>query len=529
MPASRMPRAESPAAAGVSQKSLADMMRGVLDEGLELHSVMVVRHGQVAYADTRAPYGPRDPHALFSVSKSIASLAVGFAVAEGLFRLEDTVAGLLHELRGYAPGDELLALLTVEHLIAMRAGKVTSILTDRTKKQWVRDFVLSEWGHAPGEGWRYCSENTYLACAVIRRVTGESVTDFLMPRLFEPLGIERPYWEHDGRGVEAGGWGLYLTTEDLAKIAYCCACGGVYEGRQVIPAAWAQAACQKQSETASDEYGGMAANGYGYGFWMNELPGSCRMDGMFSQFALIFPEYDACLVTTGGEIDMQAVYTAVMRHVPALFTGVYDGETREIPRLPAYAPLEEAPRNPAMERRLQGRCLRFPPGARQLGKAMGIPMSMMPAAVFFMSADKAGGIDRVHLRFSAEGLKFSWSEGPERNTVLCGMDGRARKCKITLGGVPFTLACSAAWDGNELLLRLRCLNSIGERRLRLRFQGRAVRMIPGSEPALRTVIGGDAESFIKSTVPNELLAKLINAALDKIILIAEPVHVGIIR
>ncbi|MCL2300068.1 MAG: beta-lactamase family protein [Firmicutes bacterium] len=526
-----LPRASTPEEAGVSGGALAAMTREIVDEGLEMHSLMVLRGGRVAYEDYRAPYGAETPHAMYSVSKSVTSIAVGFAVEEGKLRLEDKAADLVPELRE-ADKDERLEQLQVVHLVSMCAGKSVSVAADRTKKHWVRDYGAAKWIYAPGEGWHYCNENIYMLCVILRRVTGESVTDYLMPRLFEPLGIARPFWETDGGGVEAGGWGLFLKTEDMAKIGLCYLHDGVFEGRQVIPAGWVRASSSKQRDNGAASRVGDAGDdqglwGYGYCFWMNTFPGSYRMDGMFAQFVFVFPAYDACVVTTGGEPDPGAIYRAVFRQIPKLFEKS-DEAPVDIPRLPAYEPPAEAPRNPVLEAKLNRRCIRFVPTAQPLGKAVGFPLSMMPAMILFMSADKAGGVDRVHLRFGEDGLKLSWSEGKERNTVLCGMDGRWRKCRVTLGGVGFVLACSAAWEGEELHVRLRNLNSVAQRMLTFRFGARAVRMLPRSLPGLETMTAAAADA-VRTGMKSKALGKLVAGVMDKITALAEPTHVGVLR
>ena len=532
----KLPRASTPEAAGISSKALSAMIQEINDNDLGLHSLMIVRHGQVAYEDFRAPYGPEQPHALYSVSKSITSAAVGFAVEEGLLRLDDKVADLVPELRD-ADRHENLEKLQVVHLLSMCAGKKISLAADRTKKQWVRDFGRAAWTYAPGEGWHYCNENVYMLCVILHRVTGESVVDYLMPRLFEPLGIERPFWETDGNGVESGGWGLFLKTEDMAKIGLCYLRDGVFEGRQVIPASWVRASTSRQRGTDPESRVGDAGEtqglwGYGYCFWMNTFPGSCRMDGMFAQFVFLFPAYDACVVTTGGEMDPGAVYSALFRQIPALFTGDRDQDTGDrgeaIPVLPSYEPLPAAGRNPALEAQLNRRCIRFVPTAQPLGSAVGFPLSMLPAMILFMAADKAGGVNRVHLRFAEDSLKFSWSEGHERNTVLCGMDGRDRRCKITLGGMDFIMACSAAWEGDALQVRLRCLNSVAQRLLIFRFNGRMVRMLPRSLPGLENMTASAADA-VRGGLSSKALGNLVAGVMDKITALAEPEHVGYMR
>ena len=526
-----LPRASTPEAAGVSSKALSAIMEEINDNELNVHSLMIVRRGQVAYEDFRAPYSAGIPHALYSVSKSITSIAIGFAVEEGLLRLEDKVAELVPELRDY-DRHENLEKLQVEHLLTMCAGKRISVAADRTKKQWVRDFGRAAWTYAPGEGWHYCNENIYMLCVILRRVTGESVVDYLMPRLFGPLGIARPFWETDGHGVEAGGWGLFLKTEDMAKIGLCYLRGGVFDGRQVIPSAWVRASMAKQRSNDPASRVGEAGDdqglwGYGYCFWMNTFPGSCRMDGMFAQFVFLFPAHDACVVTTGGEPDPGAVYRAVFRQIPALFEAG-DEAPVDLPRLPAYPPLPAAERNPALEARLNRSCIRFAPTAQPLGKAVGFPLSMLPAMILFMAADKAGGVNRVHLRFEGDNLKFSWSEGQERNTVLCGLDGRDRKCKITLGGMEFIMACSAAWEGDTLHVRLRSLNSVAQRLLTFRFNGRMVRMLPRSLPGLENMTASAADA-VRDGLGSKALGSFVAGVMDRITALAEPEHVGYMK
>jgi len=153
---------------------------------------------------------------------------------------------------------------------------------------------------------------------------------------------------------------------------------------------------------------------------------------------------------------------------------------------------------------------------------------MLPAMVLFMSADKAGGVNRVHLRFLGDHLRFSWSEGRERNTVLCGMDGHYRKCKITLGGVAFVLACSAAWEGDTLHIRLRNLNSVAERLLAFRFQGRVARMLPRSLPGLESMTA-DAANAVRDGLGSKALGRVAAAAMGRITALAEPEHIGYMR
>ena len=525
----RLPRAQSPQDVGISPAVLARMMQRIINEKLEMHSIMVLRGGKVAFEQFRVPYQPWIPHVMFSVSKSITATAVGFCVAEGLLNVTDRVADHLPELRDHEVDNAMLNKLTVHHLLNMSSGKEMNILADKTRKQWVKDFAEYKWNAAPGEKFEYNNENIYILSVLVQRVSGQCMVDYLTPRLFAPLGIPRPFWENDGCGAEAGGWGLYLTTESFAKIALCYTQGGIFGGRQIIPADWVQQASAVQMSSAGGEEP-HANNGYGYCMWHNAVPGSYRMDGMFSQLALIFPQYDACVVTTGGEIYSKKVQDALFDFLPALFTET-DTAPVAIPQLQPYPPLHRSARCPSLEEKLDGRTIFFPALMQQTTKAAGFPLSVMPLAVFFMSADKAGGIDKVKFRFEDDSVKFSWSEGRERNTVLCGLDGKARKCKIKLGGIDFIVSCSAAWEGTQKLhVRIRPLNSVSERRMVFVFgtSGKRVRMLPRSFPSLNHM-SGYAAPLVANMVPNETMGKLMADSLRHLTALIEPLHIGFLR
>ena len=523
----RLPRAQNLQESGLCATVLAQMMQRIVNEKLEMHSIMVLRGGKVAYEQFRKPYQPWIPHVMFSVSKSITATAVGFCVDEGLLKVTDRVADHLPELREHEADNAMLNKLTVHHLLSMSSGKEVNILADKTRKQWLRDFAEYKWKAAPGEEFSYNNENTYVLSVLVQRVSGQCMVDYLTPRLFAPLGIPRPFWENDGCGAEAGGWGLYLTTESFAKIALCYTQNGMFAGRQIIPAHWVEETGKLHMNMPEGEESSNTA-GYGYCSWLSSVSGCYRMDGMFSQFALIFPEYDACVVTTGGEIYSSKILDALFDHLPALFTETSTAPMA-IPQLRAYPPLHQGARCPSLEEKLDGRTIFFPALMQQTTKVAGFPLSVMPFAVFFMSTDKAGGIDKVRFRFEDDAVKFSWSEGKERNTVLCGLDGKARRCKIKLGGIEFIVNCSAAWEGaNKLHVRIRPLNSVSERRMVFVFNGKRVRMMPRSSPSLDHM-SSYAAPMLATMLPNEFMGKLMADSVRRLAALLEPIHIGFLR
>jgi hypothetical protein len=146
---------------------------------------------------------------------------------------------------------------------------------------------------------------TYMQSAIVQKTTGMTVLDYLRPRLFEPLGIENPTWETSPQGVTAGGFGLNIRTEDIAKFGQLYLQKGQWQGKQLVPATWIEAATARQTSNGSNPKSDWE-QGYGYQFWRCRH-GAFRGDGAFGQYCVVLPEEDAVIVITSGVKDMQSV------------------------------------------------------------------------------------------------------------------------------------------------------------------------------------------------------------------------------
>ena len=515
-----IPRASFPEQVGIDRNEIKALIDDFDQSNIEVHSLMLIRDGKIAYESYRYPYCKEAPHTMYSVSKSFTSVAIGFAIDEGLLTLDTKVIDLFPEYRP-KKYDDNLEKLTIFHLLTMTAGKDVSLLSDKTKGTWVKDFFASKWAFAPGESWRYISENTYICCVIIKKLTGMGVIDYLTPRLFEPLGItRRPFWEHDQQGVEAGGWGLYITTDELARFILCVANGGKYAGEQVIPAWYAEQATSKQVD--NNQYSDADANkGYGFFFWMNAMENSYRADGMFSQFGIVFKDYNAQLIMTCCETHEQKTRDCIFRHFPQMFIDKKRARPKEAIELPELSPLPNLPAAPrsVMEEFIKGKTIHF--YKNPVLNAAGWPLSMLPLAVVYMSANRAGNIDNVVLDFGENECTMTWDEGSEHNTIVCGMDGNDRRSHIRLGGIDFTAVSSAAWTSDSTLeIWMRPLESVCERRITLDFKGSSVTLYPESQPPLST-IAGSVKGEVQTFIPNEKLAELGGKALMKLDRIVE--------
>lgn len=516
---SGIPRAAFPEEVGVSSDIIARLIEDIEDSGIETHSLMVIRHGKVAFEQWRKPYGPEYMHIMYSVSKSITSVAAGFAVSEGLLTLETKLIDVFPEYRPAKP-DEDLEKITLRHLLTMTAGKAVGLVTDKTSKDWIKDFINTKQGYPPGEGWSYISENTYCVVAMIARITGQTLTEYLTPRLYEPLGIETTQWERDSNGIETGGWGLYLRTEDLAKIALCCLDKGVYNGSQVIPADWVEQASLNQVSGIE----GAPENGYGYFFWGCQQENTYRFDGMFSQFAYIYKDCDAVIVTTNNEIDEDKMHSCLARHDSEMF---FDGEAPETVEIPEFVPLEEIEpqeRQPETEKKIDGRTIKITPNP--LPTSFGFPLSILTFPAIYMSAYRPGPMDNIRFSFYEDECTMYWTEGEESNIIHIGLDGKARLSRIELGNLKYTACSSGAWlDKKTFEVWIRPLESINQRRLKFTFRGNSVNIEPSSMPTLHSLADGLAPA-LQFMIPNETVYSVFRRMILNAHIILDADHKG---
>jgi CubicO group peptidase (beta-lactamase class C family) len=312
--AAGLPRS-APEAQGVSSAAVLSFVEAA-DKGVDsMNSFMLLRHGHVVAEGWWAPYEAEAPHSLYSLSKSFTSTAVGLAISEGKLSLDDQVLKFFPEDAPAEPSNNLKAM-RVRDLLRMSSGQQSE--PPRTADQpWTKTFLAQPVPFKPGTHFLYNTSGTYMLSAIVQKVTGATVLDYLKPRLFEPLGIEHPTWEASPQGISAGGYGLSIRTEDIARFGQLYLQKGKWQGKQLVPEAWVNAATALQTSN-----GGNPASdwdqGYGYQFWRCRH-GAYRGDGAFGQYCIMLPEQDAVIVITSGVKDMQAVLNLVWEKLlPAL-------------------------------------------------------------------------------------------------------------------------------------------------------------------------------------------------------------------
>ena len=313
MPTS-LPRS-TPADQGVDPAAILGFLDAVgARPDIEMHSLMVVRHGRVVADGWWAPYSAERPHLLYSLSKSFTSTAAAFAQAEGLFDLDDTVVQHFAEFDADIT-DPRSRAIRIRHVAAMASGHTREMLPEamaRDPAEPVRGFLLIPPDREPGTVFAYSQPCTYALASIIQRNAGMPLTSYLRPRLLDPLGIGPVGWQKFPPGREQGFSGLHARTEDIAKLGLLYLQGGQWEGKQLIAESWVAEATSRQVANP-DEPNPDWRQGYGFQFWMARH--GYRGDGAFGQFCVILPEQDTVIATTAYTLEMQAVLDAMWDHM----------------------------------------------------------------------------------------------------------------------------------------------------------------------------------------------------------------------
>src|SRR5689334_21313513 len=344
-----LPRS-SPEQQGIASADILAFIEAADKDVDTMNSFMLVRHGYVVAEGWWAPYDRETPHLLYSLSKSFTSTAVGLAIAEGKFSLDDTVLKFFPDEAPADPSVNLKAM-RVRDLLRMNTGNQIEapIRVDDPAKQtdtWVKTFLAHSVPFKPGTHFLYNSPATYMLSAIVQKVTGQTVLEYLRPRLFEPLGFKDPVWISSPQGITAGAYGLSIRTEEIARFGELYLHKGMWNGKQLIPAAWVEQATSVQTSNGSAPTSDWD-QGYGYQFWRSRH-NSFRGDGAFGQYCMVIPELDAVVAITSGVRDMQKVMNLVWdRLLPAMKPG----------RLP-----ENSTARQQLQIRLDGLRVRFPRG-----------------------------------------------------------------------------------------------------------------------------------------------------------------------
>lgn len=300
-----LPRS-TPEAQGLSSATVLEFV-DALDQIDALNGVVVVRHGQVVAEGWWAPYDAEHRHVLYSLSKSFTSSAVGLAVAEGKLSIDDPVLKYFPDDAPANPSDNLKAM-RVRDLLMMCAGHQEE--SPRTPDEMCpKSFLAQPVPHQPGTHFMYNTPASFMCSAIVQKVTGQTVLDYLRPRLFEPLDIREPVWDTNFQGICLGGYGLRVRTEDIAKFGLLYLGHGNWQGKQLLPADWVTLATARETSNGSNPDSDWN-QGYGFQFWRCRHH-AFRGDGAFGQYCVVMPDQDAVVAINSGVNDMQQVLNVI--------------------------------------------------------------------------------------------------------------------------------------------------------------------------------------------------------------------------
>jgi CubicO group peptidase (beta-lactamase class C family) len=451
-----LPRAV-PESEGVDSQGILNFLDAIEGSQHEFHSLFIVRHGKVISEGWWNPYRPDLKHMMYSVSKSFTSTAVGFAVSEKRLQVRDKVVTFFPEYE--APADNpFWQELTVKHLLTMSVGQEPDP-SGRIwgEEDWAKAFFQTPIVKKPGSTFLYNSMATYMLSAIVTRVTGQKLIDYLRPRLFEPLGITDIDWETGPNGNNTGGWGLRIRTEGMARFGLLLLQKGMWNGKQILPAEWVEEATKLQilqNPGASDEERNKSdwLQGYGYKFWRCKN-GGFRADGAYGQYIIVMPEQDAVIAITSLTPNMQGVLDLVWEHL-----------------LPAMSDTE-LPANESAAADLQNRLKDLALPVPAAGVAS--PLEKTVSGKDYVMEENPTGLESVLFRFQEGKCELTQEKADARYSIPAGRgewvesETTRRGPSLTAGAKnsfqglpPFKVAASFRWTGETTLeLTLRYIES----------------------------------------------------------------------
>ena len=345
-PDNQLPRV-SPESVGIPSAAVKKFMEAIEFRSVSLHSFMLLRHGKVAAESYYAPYRKDSRHRMYSVSKSFTSAAAGIAIREGKLKLTDKAADFFPE-EVIGELHPFTAAMTVEDLLTMRTVHKGS--TDTSKGHWVRSFLNTPPSHPSGTTFAYDTTGTHMVCAILQKITGKTVQEYLEETMFEKVGIGPITWEQCDQGISLGGSGIRCTTEDMARFGQLYLQDGVWNGERIFPEGWAEKSISPIADNSCGNFAFDGGHGYGYFFWRTRYNGGCAF-GMGGQLIIILPEKDLVFACTANALERKDGQQLIL---DSFWETLYDCLSDEA--------LPEAPENLAELRKAASNAVTWLPG-----------------------------------------------------------------------------------------------------------------------------------------------------------------------
>ncbi len=429
----------TPESVGIRSKDIMELLDECESGFTELHGLQIMRYGKICAEGWWQPYAPGIVHGLQSLTKTYAATAVGIAVTEGLVRLEDRIIDIFAEEAPKEPGENL-KLLTVRDVLCMGCGMD---VMSPPSKDWIRDFLATPVNHRPGTTFMYNSTGSTLLGAIVRKLTGIGLHDYLKPRLFDKIGVDaaRLKWFLMTDGMEVGGGGLFATTEDNLRLMKLYADGGVCNGERILSEDYVKKATSLQNDSATEVNGNPNATdnflGYGFQIWKCKPEGVYRADGAMGQFAIVVPHKEMILSIneTAGEAHWaQKTLDAIWSFLEKVGDAPLAENTAESGRLKKRLSVASLP------------APRFAPYSPEVLRINGVCFSVTQGEFGFESNIEkmmAGNpvpntITAFTFHFGVNSCKMEYTQNGERLTALIALDGTRQHNRVQIKSTPCT-------------------------------------------------------------------------------------------
>lgn len=469
----------TPESVGIPSEAIWKLLDKLESGFTEPHGLMIMRHGKICAEGWWAPYAPGIRHGLQSHTKTYAATAVGIACTEGLLKLEDRVIDIFKEEAPDNPSENLQKL-TVRDVLCMGCGMDTM---PYPSKNWIKEFLETPVNHVPGTTYMYNSTGSTLLGAMVRKVTGLGLHEYLKPRLYDKIGIdsENHRWIYMPDGMEVGGGGLYATTEDNLRLMKLYADGGVWEGERILSEDYVKKATTLQNESATEAKNNPLAKdnflGYGFQIWMCKPKGVYRADGAMGQFTIVVPDKDMIISITenaAGAHWAQATLDTMWEFL------------EDIPEEDILSEKEEL--SHLLKRRMRMLALEAPdyaPYSKFLEKVNGavyqcqedtflLNNNVIATSMFMGGVKPPKGIEEFSFHFGKEGCTFNYLQDGEKRSISVGTDGAYRYNKLP-GGAVTDVLISGAWTKDQVFsMVLRWVETCNQQILNFTFTEDAV-------------------------------------------------------
>lgn len=490
----------------ISAKPILEYYHKLEERNIESHGLIVLHKGEVAFEHYVKPYSAEIPHSMFSITKSVVSTAVGFAIEEELFALDDKVIDFFPEYEA-CESDEWNNV-TVRSLLTMQSNKVFSFTQDMTGN-YVEMFMKAPF-RKEKRGFLYSNNDAHVVAAIVQKKAGMDLIRYLTPRLFEPLGIKASFWEGNCINELVGGTGCYMTLRDLVKLGQCYADAGRWNGKQIIPEWWTEEATKIQVR-----FGNKAEEGYGYLFWIHK--GGYSMTGMYGQQVTCFPQKDLVMASFNCCLNDGDFSRAFENVLPKAFEEEPDKEYDK--KLIDYLesidekiiPCKNLPQIPI------GKTFRISVVSKVVADLI-FPASVIPRSVNCSMAKRPmKSLTDLSFEVNKDVLLITWYEDGDKVVIRCGLDGEARVSEITLKGYPFTLWAYAYVQNSRLNVVVKPVNTLSTTFLSFEFcKGKVKMQIKGTPDFVEFIMKNAEQSdFVRNSGSlKPLVKKTVSTALN---------------